>query len=74
MTYFTRMARAAACAALLAVPATGLAAERLTTLLRRRGIRVIGGVMVILFGLWTMPGPHQQWLMGHSGVSAHSAH
>lgn len=27
MTYFTRMARAAACAALLAVPATGLAAE-----------------------------------------------
>ena len=54
--------------------ATGLAAERLTTLLRRRGIRVIGGVMVILFGLWTMPGPHQQWLMGHGGVSAHSAH
>jgi len=54
--------------------ATGLAAERLTTLLRKRGIRVIGGVMVILFGLWTMPGPHQQWLMGHGGVSAHSAH
>ncbi|MCQ4232578.1 sulfite exporter TauE/SafE family protein [Pseudomonas stutzeri] len=54
--------------------ATGLAAERLTTLLRRHGIRVIGGVMVILFGLWTMPGPHQQWLMGHGGVSAHSAH
>ncbi len=54
--------------------ATGLAAERLTTLLRKRGIRIIGGVMVILFGLWTMPGPHQQWLMGHGGVSAHSAH
>ncbi|MTZ15402.1 sulfite exporter TauE/SafE family protein [Pseudomonas sp. JL972] len=54
--------------------ATGLAAERLTILLRKRGIRVIGGVMVILFGLWTMPGPHQQWLMGHVGVSAHSAH
>ncbi|NHW01597.1 sulfite exporter TauE/SafE family protein [Stutzerimonas degradans] len=54
--------------------ATGLAAERLTTLLRKRGIRVIGGVMVILFGLWTVPGPHQQWLMGHGGVSAHSAH
>ncbi|HFI2163818.1 TPA: hypothetical protein ACGPPG_005939, partial [Pseudomonas aeruginosa] len=21
--------------------------------------------MVILFGLWTLPGPHQAWLMGH---------
>jgi sulfite exporter TauE/SafE len=45
--------------------ATGLAAERTTALLRRRGIRVAGGVLVILFGLWTMPGPHQHWLMGH---------
>lgn len=54
--------------------ATGLAAERLTALLRRRGVRVVGGVMVILFGLWTLPGPHQQWLMGHGSVSAHAAH
>lgn len=54
--------------------ATGLAAERLTMLLRRRGIRVVGGVLVILFGLWTMPGPHQQWLMGHGGGAAHSTH
>lgn len=45
--------------------ATGLAAERLTALLRRRGIRVSGGLLVILFGLWTLPGPHQHWLMGH---------
>lgn len=45
--------------------ATGLAAERLTALLRKRGIRVAGGVLVILFGLWTLPGPHQHWLMGH---------
>jgi hypothetical protein len=45
--------------------ATGLAAERLTALLRRRGVRVAGGVLVILFGLWTLPGPHQHWLMGH---------
>jgi len=45
--------------------ATGLAAERLTALLRKRGVRMLGGVMVILFGLWTLPGPHQQWLMGH---------
>ena len=45
--------------------ATGLAAERTTALLRKRGIRMAGGVLVILFGIWTMPGPHQHWLMGH---------
>nr|WP_218572841.1 sulfite exporter TauE/SafE family protein [Pseudomonas sp. R-28-1W-6] len=45
--------------------ATGMAAERLTALLRRRGVRMAGGLVVILFGLWTLPGPHQHWLMGH---------
>jgi sulfite exporter TauE/SafE len=45
--------------------ATGLAAERTTTLLRKRGTRMAGGLLVILFGFWTLPGPHQQWLMGH---------
>lgn len=45
--------------------ATGMAAERLTDLLRRRGVRMAGGLLVILFGLWTLPGPHQAWLMGH---------
>lgn len=45
--------------------ATGLAAERTNALLRRRGVRVAGGLLVILFGFWTLPGPHQHWLMGH---------
>ncbi|MBF8721889.1 MULTISPECIES: sulfite exporter TauE/SafE family protein [Pseudomonas] len=45
--------------------ATGLAAERIGTLLRKRGVRMAGGLLVILFGLWTLPGPHQHWLMGH---------
>lgn len=45
--------------------ATGMAAERLLILLRQRGVRMAGGVLVILFGLWTLPGPHQHWLMGH---------
>lgn len=44
---------------------TGLAAERIGTLLRKRGVRMAGGLLVILFGLWTLPGPHQHWLMGH---------
>lgn len=45
--------------------ATGLAAERTHALLRRRSVRVAGGLLVIVFGLWTLPGPHQHWLMGH---------
>jgi len=45
--------------------ATGLAAERVNALLRRRSVRVAGGVLVMLFGIWTLPGPHQDWLMGH---------
>jgi len=45
--------------------ATGLAAERVAALLRRRGVRQAGGLLVMLFGLWTLPGPHQHWLMGH---------
>ena len=45
--------------------ATGLAAERITALLRHQGVRVAGGLLVILFGIWTLPGPHQHWLMGH---------
>lgn len=45
--------------------ATGMAAERLSALLRERGVRMAGGVLVTLFGLWTLPGPHQAWLMGH---------
>ncbi|WP_313740632.1 sulfite exporter TauE/SafE family protein [Pseudomonas sp.] len=45
--------------------ATGLAAERVTALLRRRSVRRAGGLLVMLFGLWTLPGPHQHWLMRH---------
>ncbi|TRO40254.1 sulfite exporter TauE/SafE family protein [Pseudomonas sp. ALS1131] len=45
--------------------ATGLAAERITALLCKRGVRMAGGLLVILFGIWTLPGPHQHWLMGH---------
>ncbi len=48
--------------------ATGLAAERITSLLRWRGVRIAGGLLVILFGIWTLPGPHQDWLMGHTAA------
>ena len=45
--------------------ATGLAAQQVNAVLRRRSVRVAGGLLVMLFGLWTLPGPHQHWLMGH---------
>lgn len=45
--------------------ATGVAAQQTTALLRKRGVRMAGGLLVIVFGIWTMPGPHQHWLMGH---------
>lgn len=44
---------------------TGLAAERLTYLLRKKAVRTLGGLLVILFGLWTFPGPHRTFFMGH---------
>ncbi|TBW10728.1 sulfite exporter TauE/SafE family protein [Azotobacter chroococcum] len=52
--------------------ATGLAAERLTAWLRQRHVRIAGGLLVILFGFWSLPGPHQTWLTGHHGHGATS--
>lgn len=49
--------------------ASGLAAQRLNQLLRQRSVRMAGGLLVIVFGLWTLPGPHQAWLMGHASHS-----
>jgi len=44
---------------------TGLAAKRLNDLLRQRQWRVAGGLLVMALGLWSLPGPHRHWLMGH---------
>lgn len=43
--------------------ATGLLAGQLKNLLQHRGVRAAAGVLVMLFGLWTIPGPHQHWMM-----------
>ena len=53
---------------------TGLAAQKLIHILRKRAVRTTAAVMVILFGIWTLPGPHQTWLMGghdHAGDPPH---
>lgn len=47
--------------------ATGLMAERMLAFLRNRRVRVTAALLVILFGIWTLPGPHKAWLMGGSG-------
>lgn len=45
--------------------ASGLAAEHLGRLLRQKAVRIGAGLMVMLFGLWTLLGPYQHALMGH---------
>ncbi|MBQ0776818.1 MAG: sulfite exporter TauE/SafE family protein [Pseudomonas sp.] len=50
--------------------ATGLAAQTMLRWLRKRHVRISAALLVILFGLWTIPGPHQAWLMEHSSHEA----
>jgi sulfite exporter TauE/SafE len=45
--------------------ATGLAAERVTALLRKRSVRMAGGLAGDAVRHLDLPGPHQHWLMGH---------
>lgn len=54
-----------------AVFLTGLFAQQLTSVIQASLTRNIASILMILFGLWTLPGPHQMWLMslfatGHS--------
>jgi len=53
--------------------ATGLLADRMLAFLRNRKVRVTAALLVIVFGIWTLPGPHQAWLMGHAGHGAAAA-
>ncbi len=42
--------------------ASGFAAERLTAFLRSRKVRSGAGLLIIIYGIWTLPGPHQHLL------------
>lgn len=44
--------------------ASGFAAESLGHFLRNSKVRATAGLLIILYGLWTLPGPHQHILMG----------
>lgn len=52
--------------------ATGLFANRMMAILKKRAVRITAGLLIILFGIWTIPGPHTAWLMGgHHGAEPH---
>ncbi|WP_407310885.1 sulfite exporter TauE/SafE family protein [Pseudomonas sp. nanlin1] len=48
--------------------ATGVAAERTQALLRRRGLRMAAGLLVILFGVWSVPWPNAHGTMPHGAM------
>ena len=51
---------------------TGLMARQVQRFLQNRALRSTAALLVILFGLWTIPGAHQMWVMRH--LSLHSSH
>lgn len=44
---------------------SGIAAQSLNKFLQQKKVRMTSGILIILFGIWTIPGPHQGWIMGH---------
>lgn len=44
--------------------ASGFAAERLGHFLRKSSVRATAGLLIIMYGIWTLPGPHHHLLMG----------
>lgn len=55
-----------------AVFLTGLFARQLTSIIQAQVTRNIAGMIMILFGLWAIPGPHQMWLMSLFSLGSHS--
>ena len=53
---------------------TGLFARQLTSVIQAAATRNIAGVLMILFGLWAIPGPHQKWVMSFLTISSTSCH
>ena len=41
----------------------GAFSRQLASIIQARITRNLAGLLIILFGLWSMPGPHQRWLM-----------
>jgi sulfite exporter TauE/SafE len=53
-----------------AVFLTGLFARQLTSVIQSSITRNIAGTMMILFGLFAIPGPHQMWVMSVLSMSS----
>ncbi len=46
---------------------SGFLANSATQLIRNNTTRSVAGILVIIYGIWTIPGPHQSWLMSMVG-------
>ena len=46
---------------------TGLLSKQLNQLIQAQITRNLAAIMMVLFGLWTLPGPHQKMIMGLLG-------
>lgn len=51
---------------------TGLFARQLTTLVQAQITRNIAGMLMMFFGVWAIPGPHQKWIISLLSISPHS--
>ena len=51
---------------------TGLFARQLTSIIQAAITRNIAGLLMVLFGLWAIPGPHQKWIMSLLAMGNHS--
>ncbi|AMO57308.1 sulfite exporter TauE/SafE family protein [Endozoicomonas montiporae] len=51
---------------------TGLFARQLTGLIQSAITRNLAGLLMVLFGIWAMPGPHQKWIMSLLTLAGHS--
>lgn len=52
---------------------TGIFARQLTSVIQASMTRNIAGIMMILFGLYSIPGPHQLWVMSILSIG-HGSH
>ena len=50
---------------------TGVSARGAQHFLQKRQVRSAAGILVMLFGLWTIPGPHQMWVMHTLSFTTH---
>ena len=49
----------------------GAFSRRLSGIIQAKVTRNLAGILIMIFGLWSMPGPHQHWVMSMLSSSGH---